>query len=318
MARIRLGALLAAMLAIAAQAPAWADTLKLAVGQRGNWDTSVAELGQRAGIFRKHGLELEILYTAGGGETQQAVLSRSVDIGVAAGTLGVLGAAAKGAPVRIIGAETTGAADLYWYVPAPSPLKTVADLAGRTVAFSTVGSSTDAVGRMAMAQYGTPFKMVATGSPPATFTQTMSGQIDVGWAAAPFGVEALRDGKTRVIFRGSDVSAAQDQTIRVLLTHAAVLAQKKTLLLAFMTAYRETIDAMYSDDAVLKDYAAFAGIPEAVARQTRDQFFPKAAIDPDRIRGLSAVMEDGVRSKFMTAPLSPDQLARVVVSDQLK
>lgn len=314
MARFLLGLLLALALAL----PARAETLKLAVGQRGNWDTSVAEIGQRAGTFRKHGLELEILYTAGGGETLQAVLSRSVDIGVAAGTLGVLGAAAKGAPVRIIGAETTGAADLYWYVPAGSPLRTVQDLAGKTVAFSTVGSSTDAAGRMAMAQYGVAFRMVATGSPPSTFTQAMSGQIDVGWAAAPFGVEALRDGKTRVIFRGGDLTAAQDQTIRVLLTHAAVLGQKKKLLAAFMEAYRETVEAMYSDDAMLRIYAEFAGIPENVARQTRDQFFPKAAIDPSRIVGLDAVMADGVRFKFMVMPLSPEQVAQVVVADQLR
>ncbi len=33
------------------------DTLKLTVGQRGNWDTSVSEVGQRAGIFKKHGLD---------------------------------------------------------------------------------------------------------------------------------------------------------------------------------------------------------------------------------------------------------------------
>ena len=90
--------------------PAFAqDTLKLAVGQRGNWDTSVAEVGQRAGIFKKHNLVLEILYTQGGGETQQAVISGSVDIGVAAGVMGVLSAFSKGAPVRVIGAETTGA-----------------------------------------------------------------------------------------------------------------------------------------------------------------------------------------------------------------
>lgn len=314
MARFLLGAFFAVALALSA----WAETVKLAVGQRGNWDTAVAELGQRAGIFGKHGLELEILYTAGGGETLQAVLSRSVDVGVAAGTLGVLGAAAKGAPVRIIGAETTGAADLYWYVPAGSPLRSVSDLAGKTVAFSTAGSSTDAAGRMAMAQYGVPFKMVATGSPPSTFTQVMSGQIDVGWAAAPFGVEALRDGRTRAVLRGGDIAAAQDQTIRVLLTHAAVLGQKKKLLAAFMQAYRETIEAMYTDDAVLRIYADFAGIPEDVARQTRDQFFPRAAVDPDHIVGLDAVMEDGVRFKFMAAPLTPAQVAQVVVTDQLK
>ena len=65
------------------------DKLKLAVGQRGNWDTSVSEVGQRAGIFKKHGLELEIVYTQGAGETQQAAISGSVDIGVAAGIMGV-------------------------------------------------------------------------------------------------------------------------------------------------------------------------------------------------------------------------------------
>src|ERR1700736_2845455 len=57
------------------------DNLKLAVGQRGNWATSVAEVGQRAGIFKQHGLLLELLYTQGSGETQQAVIAESVDIG---------------------------------------------------------------------------------------------------------------------------------------------------------------------------------------------------------------------------------------------
>ena len=98
-------------------APAAADeTLKLTVGQRGNWDTSVSEIGQRAGIFKKHGLTLELVYTQGSGETQQPVVAGSVDIGVAVGIMGALSFYSKGAPVRIIGAETTGAADLYWYV----------------------------------------------------------------------------------------------------------------------------------------------------------------------------------------------------------
>ena len=48
-----------------------ADTLKIAAGQRGKWDGAVAALGQQAGIFKKHGIELEILWTSGGGETMQ-------------------------------------------------------------------------------------------------------------------------------------------------------------------------------------------------------------------------------------------------------
>ncbi len=117
------------------------DTVKLAVGQRGNWDTSVSEIGQRVGIFKKHGLVLEMVYTQGAGETQQAVISGSVDLGIAAGVMGVLGAYSKGAPVRVISAETTGANDLYWYVKADSPIKSLKDTEGKVLAYSTNGSS---------------------------------------------------------------------------------------------------------------------------------------------------------------------------------
>src|SRR3981189_695598 len=119
----RLGAL-AAALCVTVAVPAGADAqLKLAIGQRGNWDTSFAEIGQRAGIFKKHVLALEIVYTQGSGETQQAVLSGGVDVGVAVGIMGTLSAFAKGAPVRIIGTEATGAGDLSWYVRADSPIR---------------------------------------------------------------------------------------------------------------------------------------------------------------------------------------------------
>ena len=72
----------------------------------------------RSGIFKKHGIAVEILWTQGAGETQQAVISGSADLGIAGGIMGALSAFSKGAPVRIISAETTGAGDLYWYVPA--------------------------------------------------------------------------------------------------------------------------------------------------------------------------------------------------------
>src|SRR5215204_2491567 len=124
MMKIHSTILAAGMALYAALSPASAqDTLKLAIGQRGNWDTSISELGQQKGFFKKHGLALEIVYTQGAGETQQAVISGSVDIGVAAGIMGVLSAYSKGAPVRVIAAETTGAGDLYWYVKGDSPIK---------------------------------------------------------------------------------------------------------------------------------------------------------------------------------------------------
>src|ERR1700721_2497405 len=147
-------------LAIVATADA-ADTLKLAVGAPGNWDTCIPAVGERAGIFRKHGLELELLYTQGGGETLQAVISGSVDIGIAAGTGGVLGAFAKGAPLRIIAAGTTGAGDLYWYVPASSPIHSFKELDGKTVGYSTNGASTHTTVLALIKHYGVNAKAIA-------------------------------------------------------------------------------------------------------------------------------------------------------------
>ena len=46
---------------------------------------------------------------------------------------------------------------------------------------------------------------------------------------------------------------------------------------------------MYSDNPqVLKDYAAFVQVPEAMARRVRDGFFPKALVDPDQIKASTA------------------------------
>src|SRR6266849_7845128 len=156
---------LAAAVVITSSAALAQDTLRLAVGQRGLWDTAISEVGQRAGIFKKHGLNLELLYTQGAGETQQAVISGSVEVGVGVGIMGVLSAYSKGAPVRIIGAEITGAGDLYWYVKAGSPIKTLGDTGGKTIAYSTNGSSTHGIVTAFIKQYVPTAKATATGGP---------------------------------------------------------------------------------------------------------------------------------------------------------
>jgi NitT/TauT family transport system substrate-binding protein len=300
-------------LLLAALSPAHAqDTLKVAVGQRGNWDTSVSELGQRTGIFKKHNLVLEILYTQGGGETQQAVISGSVDIGVAAGIMGVLSASSKGAPVRIIGAETTGAADLFWYAAATSPIKSLKDTDGKTIAYSTNGSSTHGIVTAFMKQFDLKAKPVATGGPPATLTQVMSGQIDVGWSAPPFGLQQLDEGKIRIVASGNDATAFKSQTVRLLITNVQALQSKKALIDRYMRAYRETIDWMYSDPSALKVYADFVGISEAIAKRTRDGFFPKESINPDRVVGLDTIVNDAVTFKYTTTPLTKDQLSELI------
>jgi len=289
------------------------DTLRVAAGQRGNWDTTIAEIGQRGGIFKKNGLSLEILYTQGAGETQQAVISGSVEIGVAPGVMGVLSAFSKGAPVRVIGAETTGASDLFWYVPSNSPIKALKDTDGKTIAYSTNGSSTHGIVTAFMKQYDLKAKPTATGGPAPTLTQVMSNQIDVGWSAPPFGLQQLDEGKIRIIATGNDAAVFKGQTVRLLITNVQTLQQRKPVIDRFMKAYRETIDWLYSDDpAALKTYADFVGISVATAKRTRDGFFPKSAVDPDKIVGLDQVVQDAVLLKFTAAPLTKEQLAELI------
>jgi NitT/TauT family transport system substrate-binding protein len=308
----RPGALLFAFaVALFAALPASAqDRLKLALGQRGNWDTAIAELGQGKGLFKQLGLDLEILWTQGAGESQQAVISGSVDIGLA-GTLAAFGAYQKGAPLRIIAAEATGAAD-FWYVRADSPIHSIKDLDGRTIAYSTTGASTHTLVLAFLRAGGTAGKPVATGGPAATFTQVMSGQVDVGWSAPPFGLDALQDNKIRVVARASDVPIGRDQTVRALVTTAQELGARPDAYSRFVEGYRNTIEWMYAGDDALEAYAAFARIPFAMARRVREEFFPKALVWPDRVSGIDTLMPDGVTFKYLREPLSKEQLAELI------
>jgi NitT/TauT family transport system substrate-binding protein len=304
--------LAATLLPVSAQPNLVQDSLRLAVGQRGNWDTSVAELGQRGGIFRKYGLTLDILYTQGGGETQQAVIAGSVDIGVAAGVMGVLGAFAKGAPVRILGAETTGGADLFWYVRADSAIASLKQAAGKSIAYSTNGSSTHGIVTALLKQYEIKAKPVATGGPPATLTQVMSGQIDIGWSAPPFGLDQLDQKQIRIIATGNDADAFRGQTVRLLITNVPALQGRRDALDRFIAAYRETIEWMYAGDDAPKIHADWLGITIDKAKRTRDGFFPKPALDPDCIVGLNVIVNDAVALKYVPAILDDRRLTELI------
>src|SRR5262245_42222999 len=289
------------------------DQLKLTIGQRGNWYTAIAHLGTKAGIFKKNGIELEMVYTSGSGETLQPVIGGAVDAGLAVGTLGAIAAYAKGAPVRIIGAQATGAAD-YWYAKTTSPVKKLTDLNEKnTIAFSTNGSSTNSVVRAFIDEFKLKVKPMATGNPSSTLTAVMTDQVDVGWASPPFGLKEMEEGKTRLVARATDSALVRGQTIRVIVANTDALAKRKDAIGRFMKAYREAIAYMYSDNPqVMKDYAEFAGVSEAVAKRVRDDFFPKSLVDPDQIHGLDALMAEAVSLKFVPAPLTKDQVAELV------
>jgi len=308
-----LSTVLAALaLLVGADRGAWSqETLKVAIPQRGAWDAGVAELGQRGGIFKKHGLDLEILYVQAGPESIQAVIGGSMDIATAAGVSAAVGTFAKGAPIRIIGSEMIGAPDLYWYVPASSPIKKIDDFKGKTVAFSLTGSSSHAGLLALIAQYKLTAIPTSTGTIAATITQTMTGQVDVGFGAAPFGLDLAEDGKIRIIATGNDVASLRSRTVRVNLTNVNTLQKRRDTIVRFNRAYQETVAWMYSDPAALKHYGEYSNLPEKIVLRVRE-LIPKESMATDRVEGIEQIMADAVAGKFIPAPLTSDQLKELL------
>ena len=139
-------ALLAGLSAIAAAHSAGAETLKVAVAQRGFWNSTFIEVGLKQGYFKEDGLDIEILYTEGGASTLTPVIAGSIDIamtnGIARRGRGLCqGHAGEDHQRR----KRPARADAFWYARPESGIKALADTNGKTVAFSSPGSSTNLI-----------------------------------------------------------------------------------------------------------------------------------------------------------------------------
>jgi NitT/TauT family transport system substrate-binding protein len=304
---------LIAPLALAMQPAAADDTLKLVIGQINNWENQAPTLGQDAGIFKKHGLVLENVGTNGAGETIQAVISGSADIGAGVGASGAFRAFAKGAPVRILAPMFTGTGDLFWYVRTDSKIHSLKDATPETtIAYSTNGSSSNNIVVAFQSELGAKGKPTATGGPPATLTAVMSGQIDIGWAAPPFGLQEIKEGKIRIIAHGSDVPSLRGQTARVLIVNANALQSKHDAIMRFMDAYREAVDWMYSDPKAVEMYSQKIHRPIELLKESMEKFQPKQALQTDHFADLDGAIRDAVKLKFLDKPLTKEQIAEMM------
>ena len=289
------------------------DQLKVAIGQINNWENQAPTLGQDAGIFKKHGLVLENVGTQGAGETIQAVISGSADIGAGVGAAGIMRAFSKGAPVRILAPAFTGTGDLYWYVKSDSKIQSLKDATPETtIAYSTNGSSSNNIVVAFTGELGAKAKATATGGPPATLTAVMSGQVDIGWAAPPFGLKELKEGKIRIVARGSDVPSLRGQTVRTLIVNLDALKSKRDAIMRFMEAYRESVDWMYADPKAVEMYSVKMKLPVDLLKQSMDDFQPKATMQTDTFVDLDGAIADAVKLKFLDQPLTKEQIAELL------
>jgi NitT/TauT family transport system substrate-binding protein len=214
--------------------------------------------------------------------------------------------------VKIVSAQMTGAGDIFWYVKADSPIKSMKDMDGKTMAFSRPGSSTDLVGRALAEHFKVKPKHVSTGGIPDTRTQVMSGQIDAGWSAAPFNFELISEGKIRVLAKGSDVPSLNEQTVRVNAASNKFLTQKRDVARRFMKAYYESIEWVYANpDKSTAFYATFNKTTPQIAKQTLEAF-PKAAVAPWPVKGLKQNLDEAVQNKQLAKPMSEAEAQKLL------
>jgi NitT/TauT family transport system substrate-binding protein len=292
-----------------------ADKLKVAIPQKGFWDSSWVEFGEAAGFFKDAGLEIEVFYTEGGAQTIATVVSGSVDIAMSNGILGAIGTYAKNGdatPYRIIAAEMTGAHEIYWYVKADSPIKSLKDAGeGKTVAFSSPGSSSNLVLLMLLRQAGSKAKPLPVGGAPSSYTQTMTGQVDVGWSVVPLRLKDANEGKIRIVARASDAKELQNQTIRANLANVNSLKTKRESITKFMQVIQKSIDWAYGpgNAKAIEIFAKNMKVTPDIAKKAVDEFYPKSAMQIGEIRDVERSLKDALDFKFMPAPKTPKDVA---------
>ena len=274
-------------------------------------------IAQEKGFYRENNIDVDAVFTRGGGENVQAVVSGDAQIGLGTGTLAVVSAFVKKAPIKIAGAEITGM-DAFWYVQSNTPMRKIEDLAGKKVAYSRPGSSSHmavmAIAEQIKAKGLKPAEPVSLGGIPEVYTAVRTGQADSGWSVAPFQLDHVEKGELRVVVRGEEIAAMKEITARVHFINNDFAAKNPDAVRGFFRAHQRALDYMFDhkeDTAKIWIRRAEMKYPESAVLKTWD-FYNRANMSLKPIRGIQATIEDGIRNKFLTKPLTQAEINALI------
>jgi len=169
------------------------DTIRLGYSGTGI-NNYVLEMGKRSGIFKKNGLDLEVVYVNSGSLLSQALIAGTFDLSFSQGSEAMM-AKIRGADVRI--AAVVANRFNHVYLSAPS-ITSIKQLKGKKVAVSRFGSGSHFQTNLALKEGGLdPEKDVTIlqiGNSGARITAILSGVVDGTIMAADFVPRAKREG----------------------------------------------------------------------------------------------------------------------------
>jgi NitT/TauT family transport system substrate-binding protein len=274
-------------------------------------------IAQDKGFYRENNIDVDAVFTRGGGENVQAVVSGDAQIGLGTGTLAVISAFVKKAPIKIAAAEITGM-DAFWYVLANTPMRKLEDLAGKKVAYSRPGASSHmavlGIADQIKAKGLKPAEPVSLGGIPEVYTALRTGQTDAGWSVAPFQLDKVEKGELRVVVRGEEINAMKEISARVHFTNNDFAAKNPDAVRGFFRAQQRALDYMFDhkeETAKIWIRRAELKFPESAVLKTWD-YYNRAAMSLKPIRGLQTTIEDGIRNKFLNQPLTQAELNSLI------
>lgn len=290
----------------AATAASAAEKVRLVISTRGGWELFAPEEAQHKGYFKDEGLDVTVIYGEGGTASVQAVASGTADVIIGTGTMGVMSANTKGAPIKIIANGRRGVGEVFWYVPAASPIKGLQDLNGKTLAYSAPGSTTFLIANFMLKEHKLDAKMVAVGGMAAARTQAMSGQIDTGWSAAPMNLDLVRKGDIRIVATGDDVKGLADYSIRCSAANSDWLAKNRETAVKFQRAYWKGIQSLYSDPEAANRFAEKWKLDPADAKRAAE-FTPIRDVTYTPIGNLDGLEKLAIEYDMLKQPLTAQQ-----------
>ncbi len=299
-------------LGLAAAGPARAaDQVRLVISTKMPFELYAPELAKKLGYYKDANLDVSIIYGTGGADTLQSITTGSADIATGNGSLGIIAAFAKGAPLRVIANSGRGTGEVYWYAPVSSPVHSLKDLDGKALVYSRPGSTTHLIAQvLAKSMPDVHMKLVSVGGMSAARTMVMSGQVATAWAAFPANYELVRTGKARVIAKGDQATSLQKDSIRFDVANASWLKAHHDVAVRFMKATAKGQDALYTP-AGIKSYAERWGINIEDAKRS-PEFTPKSAVTFAPIGNLDGLVEMALKLKMIKKPLTDAQKKEMV------
>ncbi len=282
-----------------------ADLLRVGKAGREAFSFVPLDIGVRTGIFKRHGLDIEIANFGGDARLQQAMAADGIDVALGSGP--GLAFIVKGSPVKGIAAMAGPPLLFALVVRNDDSIKTVADLKGRKVGVSTVGSVTSWIINEVSRQQGWGFDgitQVPVGENAARVAAVRSKALDGCIVDLASALNFVQRGEGRILLRFGDL--VKDFHIHVIFATDKVIAERPNALRAFLKGWFETIALMRKDKTKSVEIAAdVMGTDAATAGGIYDELMPMFS-DTGRFnpKALAVLRRSFVEMK--TLPEEPD------------